>query len=158
MLGIMPPWQIGISVPLPPSPPSIANIEKSYCRTVGGLSHNSSFPSQIIEWCWARWEKVWVKLRNRCDVTTALWSKFPGLRFVLGELSGGRWGGLWWNLIIQMDILGWDGAQRTYSNHWWRMVSSIFPSQFTWWPSWVLVPQSLAQSDAYDQCERDLYF
>ena len=27
-----------------------------------------------------------------------------------GAESAGR-GGMWWNLIIQMDILGWDGME-----------------------------------------------
>ena len=49
--------------------------------------------------------------------------KIPRLRFVWGVACRG----LWWNLIIQMDILGRNGAELTQSNHWWRIVCSFSP-------------------------------
>ena len=49
-----------------------------------------------------------------------------------GAESGGR-GGMWWNLIIQMDILGWDGTAITDEE--WFVPSS---PQLTWWPASVL--------------------
>ena len=52
---------------------------------------------------------------------------------LVGEPSDGREGGLWWNLIIQMDILGWDGTAITDEE--WFVPSS---PQLTWWPASVL--------------------
>ena len=83
---------------------------------------------------------------------------------MLGEPSGGRGG-----TVVKSNYtngysgLGWDGARLAQQSLMKNGLFHLSSPQLTWWPTTVFycgvgVPHCHSTKDAYDQCERDLYF